>query len=121
MMTATAKSILYFGIYVIALGVVLITIPNVLLGTFGFEATKEPWIRVLGVVVSALGYYYVVAAKSNSMAFFNATVYGRVWVFLAFAGLAAAAIAKPALVLFGAADLVGAIWTFRAQKFDAQA
>ena len=120
-MSATAKTIFYFGIYVIALGLILITIPNVLLSTFGFEETKEPWIRVLGVVVSALGYYYVVAAKSNALAFFNATVYGRAWVFLAFAGLAAVAIAKPALVLFGAADLLGAIWTFRAQRSDAQA
>ena len=120
-MTNTAKTIFYFGLYVIVLGAILISIPNVLLTTFGFEETKEPWIRVLGVVVAALGYYYVVAAKSNARAFFNATVYGRGWVFLAFAALAAVGMAKPVLVFFGAADLLGAIWTFMAQRSDAQA
>lgn len=121
LMTTTAKTILYFGFYVLALGVILITFPNSLLSIFGFQESKEPWLRVLGVVVAALGYYYVVAARSNARAFFNATIYGRVWVFLAFAGLAAVGMAKPALILFGAADLLGAIWTFRAQRFDAQA
>ena len=121
MMTSTAKTVFYFGLYVIALGVILIVIPNVLLGAFGFEESKEPWLRVFGVVVVALGYYYVMAAKGNAHAFFNATVYGRIWVFLGFAGLAAVGIAKPSLILFGVADLLGAIWTFRAQRSDAQA
>lgn len=120
-MTSTAKSILYFGLYVVGLGLILIIAPNVLLSTFGFEESREPWIRVLGVVVTALGYYYVAAARSNALAFFNATVYGRIWVFLAFAGLASFGLAKPALILFGVADLLGAIWTFQAQRSDAQA
>ena len=118
-MSATAKTIFYFGIYIVGLGLILLFVPNMLLGPFGFEEAKEVWIRVLGVVVTALGYYYIVAAKSNARAFFNATVYGRTWLFLAFVILVALQQAKPILILFGAVDLAGAAWTWRAQKSGA--
>ena len=118
-MSATAKTIFYFGVYIVGLGLILLFVPNILLGAFGFEEAKEVWIRVLGVVVTALGYYYIVAAKSNARAFFNATVYGRTWLFLAFVILVALQQAKPILILFGAVDLAGAAWTWRAQKSGA--
>ena len=110
-MTSSARTILIFGIYIVGLGLILLLVPNLLLGAFGFEETTEPWVRVLGVVVTALGYYYVVAARSNAQAFFSATVHGRVWLFLCFLALAALGMAKPILILFGLVDLFGAIWT----------
>ena len=115
-MSATAKTVFYFGIYIVGLGLILLFIPNVLLDPFGFDEAKEVWIRVLGVVVTALGYYYIVAARSDARAFFNATIYGRTWLFLAFLVLVALGQTKPILILFGAVDMAGAVWTWRAQK-----
>jgi hypothetical protein len=120
-MTSTAKTIFYFGIYIIGLGLVLLLMPNVLLRPFGFEEAKEVWIRVLGVVVTALGYYYIVAAKSDACAFFNATIHGRTWLFLAFVVLAVLEQTKTIIMLFGAIDLAGAIWTWTAQRSGTQA
>jgi hypothetical protein len=115
-MTPAARSIVYFGVYILVLGLVLLIAPNVLLSMFGLESTTEVWIRVLGSVVTALGAYYVVMGRAEAVPFFRATVWGRSWIFLSFLGLAAVGMAKPPLVLFGAVDFLGAIWTWRALK-----
>lgn len=120
-MNSSAKSIQVFGIYIVGLGLVLLVVPNVLLQAFGFEPTREPWIRVLGIVVAALGFYYLTASKSRATAFFAATVYGRTWLLLAFFALVLLGLAKPMLILFGAVDFAGAVWTWKALRSEARA
>jgi hypothetical protein len=120
-MNSSAKSIQVFGAYIVGLGLVLLVVPNLLLQAFGFEPTSEPWIRVLGIVVAALGYYYLIAAKSKATAFFAATVHGRVWLLLAFIALVFFGLAKPTLILFGTVDFAGAVWTWKALRSEAQA
>lgn len=113
-MTHAARSIVYFGGYIFLTGLVLLVAPNVLLSMFGLGSTSEVWIRVLGCVVTALGAYYVVMGRAGVTAFFRATIWGRAWIFLSFLALVVIGMAKPPLVLFGAVDLLGAIWTWRA-------
>lgn len=115
-MTRAARSIVYFGVYVFVTGLVLLLVPNVLLSIFGLGSTTEVWIRVLGCVATALGAYYVVMGRAEATAFFEATLWGRGWIFLSFLGLVLVGMAKPPLVLFGVVDLLGAIWTWRALK-----
>lgn len=115
-MTPAARSIVYFGVYVVLTGLVLLLAPNLLLSLFGLGSTTEVWIRVLGSVVIALGAYYVVMGKAEATAFFEATIWGRAWIFLSFLGLVVIGLAKPPLVLFGVVDLLGAFWTWRASK-----
>ena len=110
-MSSAARSVLVFGVYLVGLGITLQTVPNLLLGAFGFPATGEVWIRVLGVVVMCLGYYYIRSARAGSRDFCRWTVHARSFVFVAFAALAALGLARPALIIFGAADLLGAAWT----------
>ena len=40
-MSATAKTIFYFGVYIVGLGLILLFVPNMLLEPFGFEEAKE--------------------------------------------------------------------------------
>ncbi len=110
-MTKAAKSVLYFGYYLIALSVILVTLPNVMLGTFGMPATSEVWIRVVGVTVFCLGAYYIVAARTEFLPLIRLTVPVRVIVCGSFASFAALGWAEPQLVLFGLVDLGGAVWT----------
>jgi len=49
-MSNSAKSVFVFGIYISVLGIAFMTIPNALLGLFGFPATNEVWIRVAGMI-----------------------------------------------------------------------
>ena len=115
-MTPAARSIVYFGVYILLTGLVLLIAPNVLLSILGLGSTTEVWIRVLGSVVTALGAYYVVMGRAEAVQFFRATGWGRGWIFLSFLGLVAVGLAKPPLVLFGVLDLLGAFWTWRALK-----
>jgi len=87
-----------------------------MLPIFGFPPTQEVWIRVLGLLVLVLGYYYVVAALQDLKSFFIHTVYGRVLAFFVLGGLAASGIAQPALASFGVVDLLAAAWTWRALR-----
>ena len=115
-MTAAARSIVYFGVYVLLTGLVLLVAPNVLLSLVGLVAATEVWIRVLGSVVTALGAYYVVMGRAEATAFFRATLWGRSWIFVSFLGLVVIGMARPPLVLFGVVDLLGAFWTWRAMN-----
>jgi hypothetical protein len=110
-MSATAKSVLVFGIYLVGMGAGLLLQPNALLGPLGFPPTSEVWSRVVGLLALLLAFYYVQAARADLRPFFQWTVYTRVVIFLAFAALVAAGLAAPSLALLGAVDLAGAAWT----------
>jgi hypothetical protein len=117
-MSKAARSIRYFAIYLFFIGIVLVMAPNVLLSVFGFPATKEVWIRVLGVVVFNIGIYYWFAAVSEATTLFKVSVYTRALVFIAFLAFVLVDYVKPALIIFGAADLAGGLWTAWAIKQD---
>ena len=118
-MSPAARSIVYFGVYVFATGLILLSVPNALLAVFGLGSTSEVWIRVLGSVVTALGAYYVAMGRVEAIPFFRATIYGRAWIFVSFLCLVALGMAKPPLALFGVVDLLGAVWTWRTLKHTA--
>ena len=101
-----------FGIYLLALALALLTVPNVLLQIFGIPATQEAWIRVLGMVVGFLGYYYVRHGAGAVRSFLEMTIQVRLSVpvfFFAFIMLAAA---PWQLMLFAVFDVLGAGWTW---------
>jgi hypothetical protein len=106
-----AKSVLVFGIYLVVIGLGFLVVPNVPLALFGFPATKEPWIRVVGMLVLILAYYYIQAARSEMQPFFQWTVHARPFVLVCFVVFVVLGLAQPALILFGVVDLLGAIWT----------
>ena len=117
-MSKAARTIRYFAIYLSFVGIVLVVAPNILLSVFGFPATQEVWIRVLGVVVFNLGIYYWFAAVSEAVAFFKASVATRTLVFVAFLVFVLLDYVRPALIVFGAVDLIGGLWTAWAIKQD---
>jgi hypothetical protein len=109
--THAAKSILIFGIYLILLAIIVVAAPNALLGVFGVPPTTEVWIRVLGVVVGILGFYYIQAARNGLTPFFRATVYGRTVVLISLIVLGVLGLMKPILILLGVIDFLGGVWT----------
>ena len=111
-MTAAAKSVCYFGFYLYATGLLLIVAPNFLLSTLQIPPTNEVWIRVVGVLAFCIGYYYHRAGAGNIHAFFKHTIPTRVFVFIAFFIFVLLNYVSPLLIVFGAADLAGATWTW---------
>jgi hypothetical protein len=117
-MSRTAWSILVWGIYMIVIGLGFLFLPNAILPVFGFPTTSEAWIRVTGLLVVILGFYYVYCARSNAVPFFHATIPGRFAFALGLAALVALGLSAPPLLLLGALDAGGALWTWRALSVD---
>ena len=70
-MSKSARSLFVFSLYLYVLGAILVLIPNVLLRLFFFPATDEVWIRVVGMLVFILGFYYFQASRNELKNFFQ--------------------------------------------------
>lgn len=117
-LSRSAFTVRAFGVYVMLLGVVLILLPNLLLSAFGLPTTTEVWIRVVGVAAFNIGVGYWFAAKSEARAVFVGTLYSRSFALVAFTAFAALGLVSPILILFGAVDFAGAMWTMAALKAE---
>lgn len=117
-MSRAAKSLFVFGAYLCGLGLVLLLAPNRLLSLFGAPTTDEVWIRVNGMFVLCLSFYYVWAARHGLKSFIRWTVWARAAVIVFFAAFVVLLAAPKALLLFGLVDLLSAVWTWLALKRD---
>lgn len=115
-MTPAARSILVFGIYLVLLGVGLMLVPNLVLAPFGFVPTNEVWLRVAGSETAIIGFFFLVSARHGTESFFRATLIARPFLFLSLCAYVVFGLAPPQLILFGAIDLLGALWTFLALR-----
>jgi hypothetical protein len=107
-----AVTVRVFGIYLLGLALVLMTIPNTLLAIFGIGNTQEYWIRVVGMLAGLIGYLYARYAPHGDRTFFGLTVQTRASVILFFLAFVLFASAPWQLLLFGVVDLAGAGWTW---------
>lgn len=115
-MSKSSLSLFVFGLYLVVLGLILIIAPNFLLGVFFMPSTAEVWIRVVGVLVLFIAFYYIQAARQEMTEFIKLTVYPRSFLILFFIAFVLLGLARPALILFGMVDLLGAIWTVLALR-----
>jgi hypothetical protein len=120
-MSRTAFSIKASCCYIIALGLALVMAPNLVLATLRMPATGEVWIRVLGVVVVNIGIFFWVAARTEAVALFRASVMVRPLALLWFGAFVLLGFASPMLLLFGVIEVAGALWTWLALRADGQA
>src|SRR5882762_5277381 len=115
-MSQAAKSLFVFGIYVCGLGLALLLVPNLILRIFGVPPTNEVWIRINGMFLLCLSFYYVQTARYELTPFIRWTVWARIAVIVYFAAFVLLVSAPRALLLFGVIDFVSAIWTWLALK-----
>jgi len=111
MMSGAAKSILVFGMYLVAVGVTLLLIPSVPLVLFGLPTAGEVWIRILGMLLLFYAFYYIQAARKELTEFFRWTVYTRSSALVFLAAFVGLGLIKPILFIFVVPDLLGALWT----------
>jgi len=111
-MSAAARSILVYSIYVFGLGATLTLIPNVPLPIFGLPAAADVWIRVAGMTVIFLSIIYFLAARNEYLAIIKASVWLRFAVIGFFAAFAAAGFTSWNILLFTPADVLFALWTW---------
>ena len=110
-MTSTAKSVFYYSFYMLGMGLGLLFIPDLILGVFGFDATSDIWIHVLGLFAFCAGMLYFYCGRTNQTGFFRISIIERSVFFLGMVGIGLSLRASPMLALIGSVDLLGAIWT----------
>jgi hypothetical protein len=113
-MVTPAVTLRVFSWYLFVLAAALILVPNHLLGLFGIPATTDVWIRVVGMLVGCLAFYYLRASQAALETFIAWTVPARLSVLLFFGAFVALGLAPAALILFGVVDALAALWTWRA-------
>jgi len=120
-MFSSARTVLFFGIYLILVGITLLLSPNFMLRLFELPETTEVWVRVVGMLVGYLGFYYVMAARKGMTEFIRLTVYTRSTALVFFIGFVLLGFAEPPFALFGAFDFLGALWTWWALRLEGRA
>lgn len=112
-MSARDKSFVAFGIYLGIMGMLLVLAPEPTLGALGFDAPQDVWVRVCGMLVLFLAFYYVQVARHKVTDLYLWTVQARMTVILFFGSFVLFELAPPQLLLFGVADFSFAFWTWR--------
>jgi hypothetical protein len=115
-MTPAGRSVYLFGIYLMVVGAFIFAAPDTFLAISKLPPAQDPWLRVLGVTVMALGQYYMVGGRRDVATFISATVRVRIFVVFAFIALVVMRLAPPVLLGFAAVDGLGAVWTLLAAR-----
>lgn len=109
-MNRTGKTLFVFGLYAILTGAVFIAYPPII-KILHLPTISSGWLRLIGLLVIALGSYYVVAGKTNDFVFARASVIIRFGFFIGVVILVITGEMPGSLLTFGILDAMGALWT----------
>jgi hypothetical protein len=117
-MSAAAKSVYYFGFYLLLAGLALFIAPNQILFLLKVPAATEIWIHLVGTLTFILGVFFLYMARQESRPFIYISMFGRVVFILGVLAVILIHDAPSALLLFAAVDAIGLIWTLAAWRSD---
>jgi hypothetical protein len=118
-MTASAKSLFYMGIYGVCLGLLLIIIPGSLISFMQLPPLQEGWARIISLLALVIGTYDIFCGKNNIVPMIHLSMYVRLGFAIAVVLLVAFNQMPVMILLAGALDALGALWTWLALKSEA--
>lgn len=118
-MTKSAKSLFYFGIYVLLTGITLCIIPGKFISLFNLPEIPVPWARFIGLLAIVIGCYDLLSGYNSVKPLIKASVYVRVLFFTGVLLLFVSGQMPKEILPIGIIDLLGALWT--AIAFNAEA
>lgn len=110
-MKQSSLSMLVFAVYMGALCIALLLFPAPFVTFFGFSTPDPLWIRIFGLVLGILAFYYALAIREQAFRFYYWTFLGRLALFPSFLVFVLVGIAPRVLLVFGAFESGCAIWT----------
>lgn len=110
-MINAAKSVQFFGIFLLIEGLLLITVPNFFLGLFLLSAS-DVWVRVVGLTLIILGYFYFRMGQENVRLFLKLTTHSRTFQFLVLISFVALGWIHPMILLPSGFEFLCGVWTF---------
>ena len=118
-MTKSARSLYYFGFYVLLTGLVICIVPGKFISLLKLPALAEGWARVIGLLAIIIGCYDILNGRNNVRPLVKASVFIRIFFFLGILTLVVAGQMPKEILPLGIIDLAGAVWTALALKGEA--
>jgi hypothetical protein len=115
-MASPAQTIRIFGVYLLLLAITLLFVPNLLMQAVGAPLTTDVWVRITGMLVGLLGFYYLRAASIGLSVFYHWSVQARLSVLGFLGAFVALGLAPPIFLVVGIIDAAGAVWTWLALR-----
>jgi hypothetical protein len=113
-----AKSVFSFAFVFIIGGLGLLLAPHIVLPLLGLPSTHVLFVRLLGMVMLILAYYYIRASMRELTDFFMWTVHARTAGLVFYLVFYLLDLAPLVVIGFGVIDLIGALWTWWAIAND---
>jgi hypothetical protein len=119
-MTRSAKSLFYFGIYVLLTGVTICIIPAKFISILKLPEIPIPWARLIGLLAIIIGSYDLLSAQNNIKPLIKASIYLRLFFFAGVLVLFISGEMPKEILPLGIIDLLGAIWTIFAINLESK-
>lgn len=111
-MSPAAFSIRVFSVHVALCGLLQIILPREACRLIGLQPPSDIlWVRISGMLLLVLAYYYFEASRTEEVAFFRRSVVTRLSVLPFLVGFVAFAWENWTILAFGVIDLFAALWT----------
>lgn len=116
-MSAAARSVFAFGLYLAAGGILLLLAPGLVCRVLLMNTPVETiWMRLCGMFFLDLAFYCVMASRNENLVFMRWSIYTRPWTLAFLSAFAALGMVKPILLVFGVVDVAASAWTFLALR-----
>lgn len=118
-MSKAGFSLFVFGLYMLfvaELGFMLV--PDILSNAFGLSVGHDFWMRVVGLLASIIGAYYILAARAGMEGFYLWTVPARYYAAAFLLLMFVLGKIESGVLLLAAVDAAGATWTWIALRSD---
>ena len=110
-----------FGLYLIVVaGFGLIFVPTQLLGFFGLEGNHGGWIRMVGMLASIIGAYYLLAARSDLEDLYRWSIPIRGYAAIFMVGMYLFGYLGAGILLIALIDTCGALWTWTSLRRESR-
>jgi len=119
-MSRSALSVLVFGLYLSILALGFLIFPNTVLSLLGLLRTNEVWVRVVGMLLLGLSYYYIQMARLEFKPFFRFSAQARAFVIVFFIVFYLLDFTKVGLLILGGIDFLAASWTALALRSESE-
>ncbi|MGJ4787840.1 hypothetical protein EHQ52_05735 [Leptospira koniambonensis] len=114
-MINSGKSVQYFGIFLLIEGFLLITVPNFFLSLFLLSAS-DVWVRVVGLTLIILGYFYFKMGQENIRPFVKLTTHSRTFQFIVLIIFVLLGWIHPMILMPSGFEFLCGVWTFSLLK-----
>jgi hypothetical protein len=117
-MTKSAKSLYYFGFYVLLTGIIICIVPDKFISLLKLPEIPIAWARVIGLFIIIIGCYDILNGRNNVKPLIKASIYLRILFFIGIFVLFISGQMPKEILPLGIIDLVGGIWTALSLKAE---